>query len=90
MAIMDFYIDDRGRKFEPQDVGETMVFLRSDHHGHIKNMVVPIVNGELDFRNGKTFPEKTQALSYIYHEEQRFPAKFVPSYVKEILKNYGK
>lgn len=88
IQIKDFYTDEMGRKFEPQDVGNSLVFLRSVHRGAVTNLVVPYVNGELDFHKAKEFREKSQALTFIYNQEGRMPERFVNSRTREILKRY--
>ena len=89
--LLDFYVDSYGRKFETHSVGKQYVYLRSDHHGHIKNKIVPLTeSGDLDFSKAMDFNERTAALAFIYKTEGSYPERYVTSQAREILARYGK
>lgn len=88
--LEDFYPDPdgSGRKWEPQDVGDTLVSLRSCHYGHVRNAVCPLVNGHPDFKQIKYFLDKNEPYQYIFKQEQRLPKEFLSSTVRAIMKKY--
>lgn len=86
--LRDFEMDSQGKRWEPQAVGERFVFYRSVHYGHVRNLVVPLENGQPNFDKGMRFSEKTDALSYIFKQEGKLPQQFVCSRAREILARY--
>lgn len=94
--LLDFYPDPdgSGRKWEPvdfsTDLDENLVFLRSNFHGHVSNIVCPLVNNEPDFRRAKRFREKTEAYSYLCNKTGGRPTEFVNSTVRSIMAKYQK
>lgn len=84
--ILDFYIDPSGRKWTPDSFTESHVYMRSDFYGHLSFAVFKINNGEVNFpRPVKTFPNGSQAISWIRDHGEGLPKLFISSEVKRRL-----
>ena len=81
--LLNFYVNNQGRKYTPLYYGEEYVYLRGDNYGNVSHVVCKITDGQLNINKPiKKFNQGNTAERWVKDHEEGIPVGFVSSEVK--------